>query len=102
MSSKKKLDVKALLDKAKGWLQVLRRYSFVIFLIFITVLYGFVLLRVNTLNSAQPSSDAVSSQVKAAQIPRINPTLLNQLRSLQDNSVNVKALFNQARNDPFQ
>ena len=102
MSTKKKLDVKAALDKATGRLQVVRRYSFLIFLVFVGGLYGFVLFQINNLNNTTPSSDAVNTQVKAAQIPRIDPSLLSQLQSLQDNSVSVNALFNQERSNPFQ
>jgi hypothetical protein len=102
MSSEPKLDPKEILDKLSSRLQILRRYSFLIFLVFVAALYGFVLFRISTLDSAQPSPDAVSSQVKAAQIPHIDQSVVNQLQSLQDNSVNVKTLFNQTRNNPFQ
>ena len=103
MSDKKqKLDLRAQLDKLMDVLLVLKRYSFLIFLVFVAAVYGFVLYRVNTLNNAQPSDDAVSSQVKAAQIPHIDQSVVNQLKSLQDNSVSVKALFNQSRSNPFQ
>jgi hypothetical protein len=102
MAAKKKLDVRALLDKAMARLQIVRRYSFVIFVVFVAGLYSFVLFQISNLNNTQPTADAVSAQVKAAQIPRIDPALLSQLQSLQDNSVNVQALFNQARNNPFQ
>lgn len=102
MSDKQKVDARALLDRVLSRLQELRRYSFVIFLIFVAVLYGFVLLRISTLNNLQPTTDAVSSQVKAAKIPHIDESVVRQLQSLQDNSVSVKTLFNQARNNPFQ
>ena len=80
----------------------LRRYNVLLFLAFVALLYGFILLRVNTLTNAEPSSDSVSSQVQAAHVPRIDPAIVKQLQSLQDNSVSVKSLFNQARNNPFQ
>lgn len=79
-----------------------RRYSLLIFLVFIGLVYGFVLFRIHSLATIQPSSDAVSSQVKAARIPHIDQPVVRQLQSLQDNSVSVQTLFNQARNNPFQ
>lgn len=82
-----------------GWT---RRFSLIIFLLFIACVYGFVIVRINVLNNAQPSPDAVSSQVKADRIPHIDQSVVRQLQALQDNSVNVQALFNQARNNPFQ
>ena len=98
----KKPDVKVLKTKATAVLAEFRRFSVFLFLGLVAVLYGFVLLRINILNSAQPTDVSVSNQVKAAQVPRIDQTTVKQLESLQSNNVNVQALFNEARSDPFQ
>jgi len=100
----KKPDLKTvgLVEKGVAILQRVRRYSLLLFLAFVIVVYGFVLLRINNLSNAQPSEDAINSQVKAASIPHIDPDIVEQLQSLQDNSVSVKTLFNQARKNPFQ
>lgn len=100
--SKEKLDLSITLEKLGSRFSGLRRYIFVIFMVFILGLYGFLFLRISALSNAQPSPAAVSSQVQAAQIPHIDQSVVNQLQSLQDNSVNVQALFNQARSNPFQ
>jgi hypothetical protein len=65
------------------------------------LLYGFLLLRISDLANMQPSQDSVTSQVKAARLPHIDPAVVKQLHSLQDNSVNVQSLFDQVRNNPF-
>jgi hypothetical protein len=96
------LNKQLLIDKAADLIRLFKRYGFPIFLVFVGLIYGFVLLRVNILSNTQPSDAAVSSQVKAAAIPNIDQDVISQLQSLQDNSVSVKALFNQARSNPFQ
>lgn len=93
---------RALLDKLSGLVGTARRYSLIIFIIFVTCLYGFILLRVNSLSHAQPLADDVSKQIQAAAIPHIDQAVVKQLQSLQDNSVSVQSLFNQARSNPFQ
>ncbi len=80
----------------------LKRYSFIIFIVFIAILYGFVLFRVNNLTHAQPLATDISEQVKAAAIPHIDQAIVKKLQSLQDNSVSVQSLFDQARSNPFQ
>lgn len=80
----------------------LRRYWLVLFLVFVVCIYGFVIWRINASLTVQPSPDAVSSQVKANSIPRVDPSVVRQLQTLRDNSVNVQALFDQGRNNPFQ
>jgi hypothetical protein len=102
MSNKPKVTPKLMLIKLSSLGKRLRPYSLLAFLLFIALLYSFVLLRINNLSSLQPSQDAVSSQVKAAKLPHIDQSVVTQLQSLQNNSVSVQALFNQARSNPFQ
>ncbi len=84
------------------WLRKASRYSVAIFVIIVLFIYGALLFRIYNLNEAQPTVDQVDSQVKAARVPHIDQQVVRQLQSLEDNSVNVQALFNQARNNPFQ
>jgi hypothetical protein len=99
--TKTKVDPKEAVYKLYQQLKALQRYTLVGFIVFVAAIYGYVLFRVNVLANQAPSQDAVSSQVQAAQIPHIDQAVVNQLKSLQDNSVNVQALFDQARNNPF-
>lgn len=80
----------------------LRRYSLVSFIVLVALLYGFLTLRVTSLSNQQPSETEISSQINASQVPHIDKNVVRQLQSLEDNSVSVQALFNQARSNPFQ
>ncbi len=91
-----------LAGESSAFIHRLQRYGLVMFLVLVACLYGFVLWRVNVLNAMQPTPDAVTSQVKAARLPHIDQSVVNQLETLRDNSVNVQALFDQERNNPFQ
>ncbi|HVX47850.1 MAG TPA: hypothetical protein VHA05_00640 [Candidatus Saccharimonadales bacterium] len=94
--------LKDLSNKVLSTLNKLKPYSLFIFLAFVLCVYGFVLFRANQLNSQEPSDDAVNSHVKAAQLPHIDPVVVEQLKTLHDNSVSVQALFDQGRSNPFQ
>jgi hypothetical protein len=102
MNEKKPLDVKNIKSQGLNLLAIVTRYKLVVFLVFVAILYGFLWLRISSFSSAQPSTTEVSSQVQAAQIPHIDKTVVQQLQGLQDNSVSVKSLFDQARSNPFQ
>ena len=93
--------MKSLTDKAALGLAKARRFSVLLFVVFVALLYGFVLLRINTLSNEQPSPDSVDTQVQAARVPHIDAPVVEQLTKLHDNSVNVQALFNEARSNPF-
>jgi len=97
----KDLSLKAAISKASLLIEQSKQYSFLAFIIFVALLYGFVFLKIESYKNTEPSDSDVSSQVQAAHIPRINEELVKQLKSLQDNSVSVQTLFNEARNNPF-
>ena len=98
---KASLDKKEIIAKLSGYLAKARTYSFVLFLIFVVSIYGIVMIKINHLMTAEPSEDAIASQVKAAKVPYFDKAVIKQLQSLQDNSVSVKALFEDTRNNPF-
>lgn len=100
--NQEKAQLQKLTGRLSELLPVARRYALAGFIVFVVLVYGIVLLRLNSLNNQQPTEDQVTSQVKAARIPHIDQSVVQQLQSLQDHSVNVQTLFDQARNNPFQ
>ena len=88
-----------LLQRVTPILHKLGRYRILFFFLLVVGVYGFLVYRIEALNNAKPTGSAVNT---VTQVPRVDPTVLQQLQSLQDNSVNVQALFNQARSNPFQ
>lgn len=77
----------------------LGKYAFLLFFIFLAAIYGFVLYRINELGNAEPSEAAISQA--ANKTPHIDEHVVTQLKNLQDNSVSVKTLFDEARDNPF-
>jgi hypothetical protein len=71
-----------------------------LFVLVAAALYGFLLLRIATLSNIQPDASSVSSEVSKL-TPHIDQKAADQLQGLEDNSVNVQTLFNQARDNPF-
>lgn len=96
------LNIRSLPNQLSAYLQRFRRYRFIAFIVFVGILYGMVLVQIGSLSNAEPSADAVQSQIQATRIPPINESVVKQLESLEDNSVSVQALFDQARSNPFQ
>ena len=103
MSKKKNdLSLKALVPLARKSLAVFLRYAGIMFFVLVAVAYGFVMMRINTLSNVQPNDSDVTTQDKAAAIPKVDPKVIQQLQTLTDNSTNVQTLFEQARQSPFQ
>lgn len=79
---------------------LLKRYRVMLFVVFVFGLYGYVVFQINQAAAAQP--DAAQQTAAKSVTPHIDQTVVKQLQQLQDNSVSAKALFNEARTNPFQ
>lgn len=100
--NEQKAHIQELINKLTSDTRKLRRYSMICFIVLVVTVYGFLLLRITTLSNQQPTEAEISSQTNASQVPHIDKDVVEQLKSLEDNSVSVQTLFNQARSNPFQ
>lgn len=97
----KDIEVKSLLKQLPLMAQRLKSYAVVSFIIFIAGIYGFVGLQITSQQTVEPTSDQVAEQVEAINPPHIDEEIVKQLEALQDTSISVKALFDEARQNPF-
>ena len=102
MNKDEKPDIKQQLQSVITKSSKLRKYTWLALIVLVALLYGYVLIKINGFLSATPSSSAIASNLKTSVSPVINQNVVNQLNQLQNNSVSVQALFNQARSNPFQ
>lgn len=95
-------DLKALPEKISDLLPKIKRYLPLFSMLLVLIIYGLLMYRVQVLNNQEPLSTDVTAASRTAQVPHIDQATLDQLKSLQDNSVSVQSLFNDARSNPFQ
>ena len=81
-------------------LKPLNRFKILLFIIIVAALYGYLVMQITNASNAQPSADQTIIGLHVT--PRIDSNLIDKLQQLQDNSVSVQALFNDARTNPFQ
>lgn len=94
------LNLSSLTKQLSGTLRKVAGYKGFIFFLVAAMLYGFITWRINVYSSVPPDQNEVSSQTAAQ--PHIDKETIQKLQSLQDNSVSVQSLFDQARDNPFQ
>ncbi|HVO86664.1 MAG TPA: hypothetical protein VMT23_02960 [Candidatus Binatia bacterium] len=68
----------------------------------ITVLLAYILVvwQISKLSTAEPSHEAETNA--QTQIPGVDQTAINQIKTLEQNNTQVHSLFESARNNPFQ
>ena len=94
-----KLDLKTLPAQLSALVEKAQHYTVILFIVLIAIVYGYLLLHIGSLNNVPPAQSTAQAQ---AVTPHIDPSVVKQLQQLQDNSVSVKTLFDQARSNPFQ
>jgi hypothetical protein len=89
-------------NQVKQLWEAFTRLRVVLFVIVLVLLYGFISWRIQVLSSVEPDATAIASQAKATAQPKIDQALVDKITQLQDTNVTVKALFDQARKNPFR
>lgn len=97
-----KLDVKDILPKLKPLLQKLQQYLGFIIVLLVLSMFVFVVLRIRHYASLQPSQTAIDEKLQALQRTRIDQDAIDKIEKLEGTNTDIKALFDQARDNPFQ
>lgn len=95
------LDIGSSIRKAQIFVQKIMHYLGFVFVLIMLGLYGFLVFRINSLTTAEPTDDAITERLKTIQRPKIDKEVVDKIQNLEDNSVEVKTLFQEARDNPF-
>ncbi len=98
----RKLETEKLRDQLTKLLAFGRKYAVLGFVLISLGIFGFLVFRVRTLVSTEPSDDAVEAKLSETKSVKIDRKSVEKIQQLQATNVEVKALFDQARDNPFQ
>jgi len=94
-------DVKQLKIIAIKAVYVLKNKAVFIFIIVGLALVGFLVLQIRTLASTEPTDDMLTEKMGETRPIRIDEESVETVKNLQETNIEVKALFDQNRNNPF-
>ena len=97
----KNLEIKSPVAAIAQTVRKVQPYSGVLLFLLLAAIYGFIVLRINSLSNPTIDQSAVVGEAKSTPVPRIDANAAKQLQALKDNSVNVQTLFDQSRTNPF-
>jgi hypothetical protein len=95
------IDFKTLPGKILPLLLTVKRYMVLIFILALVSIYGFLVFNINTMVQKEPTEDAVQEKLNTVQRPKIDKQSLEKIQQLEDQNIDVQALFKQARDNPF-
>lgn len=79
----------------------LKRYLPFLFILILLGLYAYLILQVNELTQAEADETEVLEQLHSTSRPQIDQQAIDRILELQDQNVQVEALFQEARDNPF-
>ncbi|MDZ7786460.1 MAG: hypothetical protein U5L95_05060 [Candidatus Saccharibacteria bacterium] len=82
-------------------LAFVRRFRLVLFLLLFAVIYVYLLFYINGLNTKQPASGAVEDELETVKRLDLDQQALDRMRELTEENVDVRALYEETRNNPF-
>jgi uncharacterized iron-regulated membrane protein len=98
----KDIDLKSLKPLAKKLSKILRRHAVFGALMVVLLAYLFMVWRINSLASMDPSAEDQAAALTKAHLPKVDKKAIGQIQALEKSNTQVQSLFNNARNNPFQ
>ncbi len=96
-----KFDTKNISSKLQSYLSMLKKYVVFVFAITILLIFSFFVVRINQISRSEPTEQQIEEKLQTVQRPRIDQAVLDKIEELQGQNIEVKSLFDQARNNPF-
>lgn len=78
-----------------------KQYLGFILLIGFLACVGFMVLKIDQLSSVEPTDDQVTEKLNDVKRPTIDQNAIDKIQQLQDQNIDVKTLYDQARSNPF-
>lgn len=92
-------NLKIILQKA---INLAKNNAVFIFILIGLATVGFLVFQIRTLSSLEPDDDLLLEKMGVNKPVRIDEESVEIIKELQDTNVEVKALFEQGRTNPFQ
>lgn len=96
-----KEDLEKTLNKISPLVSFLKRYIVLIFILGFLGVYAYLVTRVNTLVQTEPTTVQLDEKLKDIKRTKIDQSVIKSIERLQDQNIEVKSLFEHARDNPF-
>lgn len=96
-----KLDLKKISDSFAPVIAQVKQYSGFVVLLLVLGVFAFIIVRINFYASREPSQAAIDEKLLHLQRTKIDQAAIDKIEKLNSTNVDVKALFDEARDNPF-
>ncbi len=96
------MSISTITDKLFAAKDYVSKHIVVISILFIVGLFGFMVVRIYLLSTAEPSQSQVDDKLNSYKTVRLDPQIVALFRSLEDQNISIESLFDNGRTNPFQ
>jgi hypothetical protein len=95
------LDITKIKQSINPFINFLKKYAVLVFIVLGLSVVGFLVYQVGQLATKEPGDTLVEEKTGQVRPIRIDAKAVEQVQKLQATNVEVKALFDQSRDNPF-
>lgn len=95
------LDQDAIAIKLNQLLKLIQQHAFFLGILGFGILYGYIIVQISSITNEEPEQSQVTAQLETVPRPKLNKEDARTIQGLESQNVNVQAIFNQARENPF-
>lgn len=96
------LEIKDIPTKIKPLLLKFKEYAGFIVILVILGAFAYTILQIRGYVTVEPNDDAYTERIQGLTTSQIDQEDIETIQDLQETNVDVKALFKEARDNPFQ
>jgi len=96
-----KQDIAKLFEKFSTVIVFMKRHNVTLFLVLFLGTYTLLVVQINRYMNADPSQAQISEQIKKTGKLSIDQESIDRILELEERNIEVKTLFIQARDNPF-
>lgn len=94
-------DTGKLIDQLQTIAALLQRHLVIISIVIFALLCGYLLTQANTHITTRPEASAVAEKAQTVGRPTVDERVVDTIQNLQDRNVQVRTIFEEARENPF-
>lgn len=96
-----KLDTTTAFEQLSKLLHILRQRAAIICIVVFGIVYAYIMVTVSGLSQQTPSDSAVNEKLTKVAKPKVDEKVADTMLGLEERNVTIKAIFDDARRNPF-
>jgi hypothetical protein len=96
------MNIESLTPKLLNIKDYLSKHAVILFILLVVSVFGFMVIRIYLLSSAEPTSNQVDEKLSTYRIVKLDTKIVELFRSLEDRNISIESLFDNGRTNPFE